>query len=163
MTSFDQMPFDASEFVDNPEPRCPCLLLLDTSSSMQGRRIEELNVGLSQFALQLIGDTLAAKRVEVSIMSFGPVHLETEFTTAEKFVAPKLNSGGATPMGEAINAGLDLIENRKRTYRDQGSHSETVSLLNLVNVSERSACSSASIWRPATAVRVRSNRVRSSR
>jgi uncharacterized protein with von Willebrand factor type A (vWA) domain len=51
MTSFDQVPFDASEFVDNPEPRCPCLLLLDTSASMAGRRINELNAGLETFAL----------------------------------------------------------------------------------------------------------------
>ena len=28
--------FGASEFADNPEPRCPCLLLLDTSGSMEG-------------------------------------------------------------------------------------------------------------------------------
>ena len=27
---------EAIEFAENPEPRCPCDLLLDTSSSMQG-------------------------------------------------------------------------------------------------------------------------------
>ena len=39
----EQIPFGASEFADNPEPRCPCLLLLDTSGSMDGRAINELN------------------------------------------------------------------------------------------------------------------------
>jgi hypothetical protein len=58
MTSFDQVPFDASEFVDNPEPRCPCLLLLDASTSMTGRPIDELNAGLDTFASQLTGDEL---------------------------------------------------------------------------------------------------------
>lgn len=120
MTSFDQVPFDASEFVENPEPRCPCLLLLDTSTSMSGRRINELNAGLETFASQLTSDGLAAKRVEVAVLSFGPVHLQSDFTTAENFTAPVLQANGATPMGDAICTGLDLIEQRKQLYRQQG-------------------------------------------
>ena len=37
---------EAIEFAENPEPRCPCVLLLDTSGSMQGASIEALNQGL---------------------------------------------------------------------------------------------------------------------
>ena len=37
------------EFSDNPEPRCPCVLLLDTSGSMQGEPIAALNKGLQAF------------------------------------------------------------------------------------------------------------------
>lgn len=33
---FEQQPMSGAEFVDNPEPRCPCLLLLDVSGSMRG-------------------------------------------------------------------------------------------------------------------------------
>ncbi len=33
----------------NVEPRCPCVLLLDTSYSMIGRPISELNSGLKTF------------------------------------------------------------------------------------------------------------------
>ena len=36
----DANPFAAAEFADNPEPRCPCLLLLDVSGSMAGGKIE---------------------------------------------------------------------------------------------------------------------------
>ena len=45
----DANPFAAAEFADNPEPRCPCLLLLDVSGSMAGGKIEELNAGLKAF------------------------------------------------------------------------------------------------------------------
>jgi hypothetical protein len=38
-----QVPFGGVEFAENPEPRCPCILLLDTSGSMQGAPIRELN------------------------------------------------------------------------------------------------------------------------
>ena len=31
------------EFAENPEPRCPCVLLLDTSASMTGTPIQALN------------------------------------------------------------------------------------------------------------------------
>ncbi len=38
--------FGAVESADNPEPRVPCILLLDTSTSMQGAPLNELNPGL---------------------------------------------------------------------------------------------------------------------
>lgn len=120
MTGFGQVPFDATEFVDNPEPRCPCLLLLDTSTSMRGERIRQLNEGLVSFAQQLNADGLAAKRVEVSVVTFGPVQVHGEFTTAERWAPPHLDASGATPMGEAIVTALDLVDQRKQVYREQG-------------------------------------------
>ena len=44
-TNLEQRPFGNTEFADNPENRCPVLLLLDTSGSMQGHPIKELNEG----------------------------------------------------------------------------------------------------------------------
>lgn len=120
MSDFQQVPFDASEFVDNPEPRCPCLLLLDTSGSMAGRPITELNEGLRTFGSQLLSDGIAAKRVEVAVVSFGPVQVASDFVTAENFTPPVLSASGATPMGEAITTGIDLVDNRKARYREQG-------------------------------------------
>ncbi len=74
MTStYLQKPFDDSEFIDNPEQRCPCLLLLDTSGSMSGQPISELNQGLLAFRDDLSQDALAAKRVEIALITFGPV------------------------------------------------------------------------------------------
>ena len=71
----DQVPFGASEFADNPEPRCPCLLLLDTSASMEGEAMEELSRGLAAFEDEPSTDALAMKRVELGIVSFGPVRV----------------------------------------------------------------------------------------
>jgi uncharacterized protein YegL len=99
------MPFGGAEFADNPEPRCPCLLLLDNSGSMNGNPIAELNRGLKTFNDELRADSLASKRVEVGIVTFGPVKVELEFTGAANFFPPELHSSGSTPMGEASNAG----------------------------------------------------------
>ncbi len=116
----DQVPFALAEFAENPEPRCPCLLLLDTSGSMSGRPIAELNAGLVAFKDELMADSMAAKRVEVAIVTFGPVRTASEFQTAESFQPPTLTTSGTTPMGQAIEQGLTMIRERKELYRQGG-------------------------------------------
>jgi uncharacterized protein YegL len=117
---FEQQPFDSAEFADNPEPRCPCLLLLDTSGSMNGQPIAQLNAGLRSFKEELAGDSLAAKRVEVALVSFGPVQVHGDFISASQFIPPDLSANGATPMGEAVERGLELLKARKATYKANG-------------------------------------------
>jgi uncharacterized protein YegL len=120
MTTLEQVPFGNMEFADNPEPRCACLLLLDTSGSMQGAKIAQLNAGLNDFSRQLRADAMAAKRVEVAVVTFGPVDVVQPFVTADSFIAPDLKADGDTPMGAAIVRAADLITERKKAYRANG-------------------------------------------
>lgn len=117
---FEQQPFEGAEFVDNPEPRCPCLLLLDVSGSMRGQPINELNDGLVQFRDELFADSLAAKRVEVGIVTFGPVSVVNDFQGVQTWSAPHLESQADTPMGQAIERGLQLLRDRKNSYKQNG-------------------------------------------
>lgn len=116
----DQITFGTTEFADNPEPRCPCLLLLDVSGSMKGQPIAELNTGLITFKDELASDSLAMKRVEISIVTFGPVRTELPFQNAASFYPPSLSAQGDTPMGTAILQGLDMVRQRKDEYRANG-------------------------------------------
>ncbi|HFI8115535.1 TPA: VWA domain-containing protein [Escherichia coli] len=116
----EQITFATSDFASNPEPRCPCILLLDVSGSMNGRPINELNAGLVTFRDELLADPLALKRVELGIVTFGPVHVEHPFTSAANFFPPILFAQGDTPMGAAITKALDMVEERKREYRANG-------------------------------------------
>jgi uncharacterized protein YegL len=110
-----------TEFIDNPEPRCPCVLLLDVSGSMSGAPLNELNAGLVAFKDELAADALALKRVEVGIVTFGPVKIEASFTGgAAHFYPPTLQAQGDTPMGAAITQALSMVEDRKREYRANG-------------------------------------------
>ncbi|GGA00876.1 VWA domain-containing protein [Okeania sp. KiyG1] len=112
---------EAVEFAENPEPRCPCVLLLDTSASMTGTPIQALNDGLETFRNNLITDDLAKKRVEVAIIAFdNQVKIVQEFITADQFENPVLTAQGQTYMGTAINKALDMIATRKLEYRNNG-------------------------------------------
>ncbi len=112
------MALKSPEFLDNPENRCPVVLVLDVSASMEGAPIEALNAGLATFKFDVEQDALAALRVEVAIITFGAkVHLLQDFITVDDFTAPVLATSGKTPLGEALNLGLEILEKRKKTYQ----------------------------------------------
>lgn len=116
----DQVPFSGTEFADNPEPRCPCLLLLDTSASMRGAPIQQLNDALISFKDELLADTMAVKRVELAIVTFGPVTVASDFQTVDSFTPPHLSASGDTPIGLAITQSMDLLHQRKALYKQNG-------------------------------------------
>ncbi len=118
--SQDLPAFGTDSFAENPEPRCPVILLLDTSGSMRGTPIQELNAGVELFRDELLADTLASKRVEVAIVGFGPVQVIQEFVTADYFNPPELRAEADTPMGSAVETALDLLQSRKDTYKANG-------------------------------------------
>lgn len=112
---------EAVEFAENPEPRCPCVLLLDTSGSMQGPAIDALNKGLQAFKADLAKDPLASRRVEIAVVTFdNEIKTVQDFVTVDNFQAPALSAQGQTFMGGGIQKALDLIQARKAQYRSNG-------------------------------------------
>lgn len=121
--NMEQSPFDPGkiELATNPEPRCASLLILDISGSMSGQPINQLQEGLTTYRDELAADSLASKRVEVAVITFGgAVEVVQSFTTAGTFAPPALAATGDTPMGEAIVTSLKLLEDRKAEYRQNG-------------------------------------------
>lgn len=109
------------EFALNPEPRCPCAVLIDTSGSMYGEPVEEVNKGINILLDELMQDHLARLRVELGIFTFGGrAKMVQDFTTIENISPPQFSADGGTPMGEAINMALDSLEDRKLEYRSNG-------------------------------------------
>ena len=129
---------EQAEFADNPEPRCPVILLLDTSGSMSGAPIDELNQAIQTFDHELKADTLASLRVEVAIVTFGGkvnvidvggdskeenvgFDAQRAFVTVDNFQPPRLRAHGGTPMGEAIQKALTLLRDRKEVYKQNSA------------------------------------------
>lgn len=121
----EQVPFGSAivELASNPEPRCPCVLVLDVSGSMAGAPIAALNAGLQAFQSDVLTDSLAAQRVEVAIVTFGGrVETVSDFQGVQAFQPPILVPSGETPMGEAVRRGIDLVTQRKQAYKQAGVH-----------------------------------------
>lgn len=146
----DQVPFGDVALATNPEPRCPCVLLLDTSGSMGAivsnagedtgkttqvdgqtyrvvtggvSRIDLLNEGLRAYQTEVVSDALAAQRVEVSVITFGgTVQTVSPFVIASQFTPPTLVANGETPMGAAILQAIEAVAERKRLYKQNGLH-----------------------------------------
>ena len=110
------------EFAENPDPRCPCVLVVDTSGSMDGQPMDELNKGLMGFKKDLEQDPLAVKRAEIAIVTFNSeVTVVQDSVTVDNFTPPTLSAGGGTMMGVGLEKALDLIEARKAVYRTNGA------------------------------------------
>jgi uncharacterized protein YegL len=146
----EQQPFLDVGLATNPEPRCPCVLLLDVSGSMaevvanagqdtgqtvqqDGQmyrvlscgttRIDLLNEGVRTYQADVVSDAIAAQRVEVSVITFGAkVETVVPFTSAHEFTPPTLTASGQTPMGAAILQAIEAVTERKRAYRQSGLH-----------------------------------------
>ena len=112
---------DEIQFAENPETRCPCVLVVDVSSSMYGNKINQLNSGIATFADELKADQLASLRTEVAIVTFGShAEMAQDFVTADQFSPPTLVANGITMMSQGVNLALNKIEERKQMYRDNG-------------------------------------------
>lgn len=111
-----------NDLIENPSPRCACMLVLDTSGSMSGDAIKELNAGLAQFIEEIKEDEFTSYSVEVGVITAGGrVTEQLSITPAHQIESFRpLDADGDTPLGAAVNRALDCLENRKNEYKKAG-------------------------------------------
>jgi len=109
------------DLADNPTARIPICLVLDTSGSMNGTPIEELNNGVRLFMEAVLDDEITRFSADISIVTFGHiVKEELRFGSIENQEIPSFHAGGLTPLGEAMLTSVKLLENRKKEYQKAG-------------------------------------------
>ncbi|MDE6053929.1 MAG: VWA domain-containing protein [Lachnospiraceae bacterium] len=136
------------DLINNPTPRVPICLCLDTSGSMgavegdcvetgetvyeDGRtwnivtggtsRIDELQKGVEAFYEAIREDEMAVYSAEICIVTFdNKATCLVDFANIERQEnVPELHPIGNTAMGEGVNLALDLLERRKQEYKDKG-------------------------------------------
>ena len=59
------------DLIENPTPRVPVVLCLDTSWSMEGEPIKELSEGVAHFYRSVVEDEIARYSAEICIVTFG--------------------------------------------------------------------------------------------
>lgn len=109
------------ELTENPSARVPICLVLDTSGSMAGSKIQDLNAAVATFFNAVRGDEMASISAEIAVVTFGiGVTRITDFSGVERQQVPLLSAGGHTPMGEGVLLALSLLEQAKRVYSQMG-------------------------------------------
>jgi len=117
----DDLILRQEELVENPTARLPVCLVLDTSASMTGAPITELQEGVNTFFAQLLADDVAKYSAEVAVVTFGGnVDMAVDFAAVTRQTVPSLTAGGMTPMGEAVEKALELLQTRKDEYKRAG-------------------------------------------
>jgi uncharacterized protein YegL len=112
---------EASSLLANRHRRTPCVLLLDTSYSMQGDKIERLNDGFRAFRNDILSNPMARQSVELCVISFGPVRVRSDFALLDEIDSNlRFTAEGATPMKEALELAMLRVTERKQTYTQHG-------------------------------------------
>lgn len=115
------MSYFHGETPDNYEQKCLCTLILDTSGSMSGEPIRELNRGLQEFYNAVSEDLIAANRLEICIITFGSeIRLVQEPALVHNFTMPTLGVVGSTRLVDAVRNGMKYTEERKQWYKETG-------------------------------------------
>ena len=112
---------NTDDLIENPTPRCACVLALDVSHSMSGPKIAALNEGARQFVHDVREDEFARHAVELGVVTFGgAVTTQLPLVPLDKAQWEDFPATGNTPMGNAVNAAIEMLEARKREYKENG-------------------------------------------
>mgnify|MGYP001353142891 CR=1 FL=1 len=124
------------DLADNPIKRLACCLVLDTSHSMFGSPLEKLKKGIKLFLDTCLKDGRVNEKMQLSIITFGhpdfSVSIDEESRIPEngvkkildfetdwrEFDIPNFSADGYTPLGEAVELGLDLLLKQKQIYKE---------------------------------------------
>lgn len=111
------------DLVNNPATRVAICLCLDSSGSMDGKKLNELNRGIREFYTAIRNDPIALSAAEVCIVSFGDnVQALNDFTTLDHqddYYQIHRACGG-TPLGEGVKLALQKLDERKMQYKSAG-------------------------------------------
>ncbi|WP_193510177.1 VWA domain-containing protein [Cryobacterium sp. BB736] len=112
----------ADDLVENPTPRVPVSLCIDTSGSMLGDKIRELMEGVNLFYDAIDEDDDAHDAAEVSIVEFNSAAaLIQDYASIERLERIEtIDPSGLTFLGEGVNLALDTLEKRKSVYSGSG-------------------------------------------
>ncbi|MBP5180190.1 MAG: VWA domain-containing protein [Clostridiales bacterium] len=113
---------NASDFGSSTKRRLPICFCLDTSGSMMGAPIQQLNQGLTNFIASIKANDDTRSATDIAIVTFGSsVEIVMPFGKISEEGLPEIKASTTmTPIGEGILTALELLNARKEGYKEQG-------------------------------------------
>jgi uncharacterized protein YegL len=110
----------------NKDQKCPVVLILDTSGSMNEenngvKAIDELNKAIQLLKDQIISDPVLSQRLELGIVCFDDearVEKTIDLISPESSF-PVLQAGGTTNLVAGMNLAMQIIEEKKAFYKSE--------------------------------------------
>ncbi|MGN0867677.1 MAG: VWA domain-containing protein [Oligosphaeraceae bacterium] len=111
---------------------CPVILVLDTSHSMWGNGLKDMQASLHEFHQTLQSEMIPHACIDIAAVSMGDnLGMLEEFTPFPNSRLHMLNirPKGSTPIGGALELALGRLEKQKEAYRTQGTPYATPHLI----------------------------------
>jgi uncharacterized protein YegL len=123
MENLEQREFnDPPKIINASESHMALAFLLDTSSSMSGDPIRELNAGLNRFKTEVCKDKQTRDILDVAIIEFNSTHsVVQDFVPVEYMEEINLAASGGTYLSPAVETALDMVNDRSKFYKNSGS------------------------------------------
>ena len=123
MEELEQEINNDGEILSPGEAHSPCVLLLDTSGSMnENEKINSLNKGINKLLEITKKDELTSRIVDLAIIEFNnDVKVIQDFTPILRINPVNLTATGGTAMGKALVTAIVKIRERRRKYHQIGT------------------------------------------
>jgi len=115
--------FSSADFGNSTKRRLPICFCLDTSGSMMGNPIKQLNMGIQNFLASIKANDDTRSSTDIAIITFGSsVEIVMPFgkISKDKTLPEISESTTLTPIGEGILTALELLNARKEGYKEMG-------------------------------------------
>ena len=121
-SSYNEYPKETPTIINASESHMALVLVLDTSYSMSGPPIEQLNNGLNRFKAEVCYDKQTRDILDVAVIQFSDsFSVAQDFVPVEYLDHMNLTAGGGTKYTEAIRQAIRMVDERSRFYRRSGS------------------------------------------
>jgi uncharacterized protein YegL len=106
---------DLSKYVSNEGRALPVFLLLDTSGSMSGEKINTLNEAVKEMINDFMSEKHSEVNLQMCIITFGgSAMLHTELDSVGAINFQPLNASGMTPLGGALTILQRIVDDKDK-------------------------------------------------
>ena len=114
------MAIDFSKYSAPKIKPLPVILLLDTSGSMLGDKIANLQSAVEDMVATFIAQESKEIKIQLAVITFGEnvnfLWKKPIYVPVRDVQIPRMDAKGSTPMGTAITAAKDVIEDKDATH-----------------------------------------------